>query len=477
MKKVVVGLVVVVVIVLLGLPPLLGVMTESRFRNSLETMDENPVFDVSVESFDRGWFSSVARIAVGIDPEYARSLSALDGANANSLAAAAVADSTATFVVDIDHGPIVLRNGFYIGLSRFVARINEDSAVVNEIRTRFAMPYLVEIRGRIGLTGQFGFDADVPPIDFADENGQVYFSGLVSEGTYSRGNLVSSGHVDEISFDLQNGAGRIEGVSFQGDNEQINSYLWTGPFEMLVEGVIVSNPLLGTEPMFELSNLRLTGDTSLDPTGELVNAKIVYAADSVVAGPNFALNDPELSLNVRNVSIAALDDYYSMMLSLDPDDPQAALNAMQTIGTEFLRHDPSFAVSPLHFEYNGEPLTANIEVRTVGGAQAQLDFSNPMMLLSLFEVSANASVSKALALQLTAMIVSNQLTAAFQGQELPPDQDMAQMATQQAEVMLATFAGQGLIVEVGDNYTTNIEYANSQITVNGAPLPLGMLFQ
>lgn len=477
MKKAVIGLIVALVIAVLALPPLLGIMTESRFRNSLGTMDENPVFDVSVESFDRGWFSSVARIAVSIDADYASSLAALDDPNTNDLAAAVIADAAATFVVDIDHGPLVWRNGFFVGLSRFVARINEDSAVVNEIKTRFAMPYLVEIRGRIGLTGRFAFDADVPPIDFADENGQMYFSGLIAEGTYSGDNLVSDAHIDEISFDFVNGAGRIQGVGFQGDNERINSYLWTGPMEMMIESVVITNPLLGAEPVLDMDRLRLSGNSDLDPTGELVSATIVYAADSLVAGPEFALSDPELSVTVRNLSIAALDTYYNTMLTLDPNNPLAALSAMQTIGTELLRHDPSFAISPVRFEYNGEPFTANVEVRTVDGAQAQVDFSNPMMLLSLFEVRADATASKTLASQLAAMIVTSQLSAAFQGQELPPGQDIAQMASQQAEVMLTTFLGQGLIAEVGDNYTTNIDYTNGQITVNGTPLPLGMLFQ
>jgi uncharacterized protein YdgA (DUF945 family) len=477
MKKAAIGLVGVLVILGLGLPPLLGMMTESSFRESLGTMDENPMLDISVESFDRGWFSSEARIAVGLDADYASRIAALDDPNANDLAAAAIADTTATFIVDVDHGPFVLHDGFYVGLSRFVATLDDDSAVINEIRTRFAMPYLVEIRGRMGLTGAFNFDADVPPVDFADENGQFVFSGLLVEGSYRGSNLTTSGHIDEVSFEFQNGAGRIRGIRFDGDNERLNSYIWTGPMEMAVDSVIVTNPLLGAEPMFNLSRLRVAGDTRADPTGELVSGTLVYAVDSVEANSDFMLRNAELSLKLNNLSVAALETYYDTVLTLDPANPLAALTAMQQMGTELLRHDPSIAIAPLHFEYDGEPFTANIEVRTVGGSQAQLNFSNPMMLASLFEVSADATTSKTLATELATMIVTSQLAAAFEGQELPPGQDIAQIAAQQAEVMLSTFVGQGLVTEVGDGYTTNIEYANGQVTVNGTPLPLGMLFQ
>lgn len=477
MKKIVLGIVAALVIAVLGLPPLLGILTESQVRNSLASMDENPVMALNVESYDRGWFSSTARVGVGIDPDYARSLTALDDPNASGLAAAMIADATLTFVVDLDHGPIVLRNGFYAGLSRFVARLDEESAVVNEIRTRFAMPYLVEIRGQLGFTGVFRYDADVPPVDFADESGEVFFSGLITDGTLRRGNLVTSGRIDEISFDSVGAAGQIRGISFNGDNNRVNAYLWTGPFEMLVDSVVFTNPLLGAEPMLNISGLRLAGDSQLDDSGELISGSVIYAADSFVAGQEFSLANAEISAVVTNLSIDALETYYETMLSLDPNDPLAALGALQTIGSQLFERNPTFALSPVRFEYNGEPFTAHIEVRTSDAAQGSIDFMNPMMLASLLEVSADATASKTLAAELASMIVQGQLAAAFAGEELPPGQDIAQIAQQQAEVMLTTFVGQGLIVEVGDNYTTTIEYANGEITVNGTPLPLGMMFQ
>ena len=414
---------------------------------------------------------------VRVDPSYAQSISSLDDANTGNLAAAMLADATARFDVDAEHGPVVLSDGLFVGFSRFVARLSDDSVEVRDLRTRLAMPYLVEIRGQTGITGVFRYDADIPPIDFADQNGRIYFSGLRTSGSFWRGSLVSEGHIDEINFDSASVAGEVRAIRFNGDNRRINAYLWTGPFEMLVDSVLLTNPLSSAEPMFSVSGLRLAGDSELDGSGELLSGHVVYAAESVVAGQEFTLADAEVDISANDLSIAALESYYETMLTLDADDPMAAVTALQTIAAELFERSPSFAVSPLRFEYNGEPFTANIEVRTSGGAQGGFNLMNPMMLATLFEVSADATTSKTLAAQLAAMIAEGQLATAFAGQELPPGQDLAQMAQAQAEAMLTTFVGQGLIVETGENYSTNIAYANGEITVNGTPLPLGMMFQ
>lgn len=478
MKKVVLGIVAILVIGALALPPVLGIMTESRFRESLTSMDEHVLIALDIESFDRGWFSSLARISVGIDPEYARTMMGVDDATgSDGLAAAFVADAKMPFIVDIDHGPLVLRNGPYVGLSRFVARPDPESEVVREVQTRLAMPYLLEVRGRLGLAGRFGFEGEVPPIDYADEDGALFFSGMLVDGSYRGRNLLASGRIDELSFDSVDAAGEIRGVSFEGDTEWISQYLWIGVAEFGIDDIIVTNPLLGEE-MLSVDGLHIAADADVDEGGELMHARLSYTADRVEAEPEVVVTNAELTLAIDNFAVDALNAYNAALTTLDPNDPLAALGFVQQFGAQLLEHDPRIAIAPLRFEYLGEPLNVDIEVRTApGAAQGGIDASNPMLLAGLLEATANATVSKTLAQQIATMVVEDQLAAALADQELPPGESIAQMAAQQAEVMLATFAGQGLIAETAETYTTSIEYAAGEITVNGTPLPLGMMFQ
>ena len=478
MKKAVLGIVAILVIGALALPPVLGIMTESRFRESLTSMDGHALVALDIESYDRGWFSSLARISIGVDPDYARTMMGVDDPNsANGLAAAFVADAKITFIVDIDHGPLVLRNGLYVGLSRFVARPDPESEVVRELQTRLAMPYLVEVRGRLGLFGRFEFDGDVPPIDYADEDGAVLFSGLLVDGSYRGRNLLANGRIDELSFDSVDAAGQIRGVSFAGDTEWISRYLWIGDAEFGIDNIILTNPIIGEE-MLNVDGLHISADADVDDAGELMRASLSYKADSVEAEPEIVVTNAELTIGIENFAVAALNAYNEALATLDPNDPFAALGFVRELGAQLLERDPSIEIAPLRFEYLGEPFNANIELRTAPGAgQGGIDLANPMLLAGLFEVSADAVVSKTLAQEIATMVVEGQLSAALADQELPPGESIAQMAAQQAEVMLATFAAQGLILETGDTYTTNIEYAGGEITINGTPLPLGMMFQ
>src|SRR5690554_4513063 len=82
-------------VALLGLPPVLGMMTESQVAQRVESLRGHPLVTAELESFDRGWFGSRARIGFGLSPAYAAQLAAsTPGASPEELA------QRATIVVD-----------------------------------------------------------------------------------------------------------------------------------------------------------------------------------------------------------------------------------------------------------------------------------------------------------------------------------------------------------------------------------------
>jgi uncharacterized protein YdgA (DUF945 family) len=56
---------------------------------------------------------------------------------------------------------------------------------------------------------------------------------------------------------------------------------------------------------------------------------------------------------------------------------------------------------------------------------------------------------------------------------LPPEQ-LAYMAEAQAGLILITLVGQGVLVEEGAAYRTDLRFADGALTVNGQSLPLGL---
>jgi len=135
MKKIIIAVVGVIIVGGIGLPPLLGSMTENTVRTHIESWNDNPMFAFRVESYDRNWFTSSARIAVGVDPEYARTVMPAGDPSASNLAAAMVADFSLPFTLEVEHGPIVLSDGLFVGLSK-MARVVDEFAHRPQVQER-----------------------------------------------------------------------------------------------------------------------------------------------------------------------------------------------------------------------------------------------------------------------------------------------------------------------------------------------------
>ncbi len=170
-----------------------------------------------------------------------------------------------------------------------------------------------------------------------------------------------------------------------------------------------------------------------------------------------------------------LDQYYDVVL-FDPlaNDDAVIEEAVAGLIMQALQNSPTLSIDPFRFEYFGEPFESTLELRVDADQVQGMDTTNLLALSTAFELTAELSASKTLADRVAADIIEMQLTAAQMGQQLPPGQDIETMAQAQAQLILATLLGQGIIVSEGDNYTTMIEYAGGELTVNGDPAPLGL---
>src|SRR5205814_2023579 len=77
MRRVAVFAVAAVALALLGLPPVLGMLTESQVTARVAALDESGVLKASLRSYERGWVRSDARIAVRVAPRRMPTLAAL----------------------------------------------------------------------------------------------------------------------------------------------------------------------------------------------------------------------------------------------------------------------------------------------------------------------------------------------------------------------------------------------------------------
>jgi hypothetical protein len=70
MNKLIVAALAVLALLLLGVPRVLGSITEARVRERVAAIDASGIVSADVTSYDRGWFGSTAKIALGLAPQY-----------------------------------------------------------------------------------------------------------------------------------------------------------------------------------------------------------------------------------------------------------------------------------------------------------------------------------------------------------------------------------------------------------------------
>lgn len=479
MKKVILVVILLVAVAAIGLPPVIGGMTESTVRSRIEQMDDNPMFAMRVGDYERGWFTSRTQVEIGLDERYFEMIMAgaadIDADPAEL--AATMREQSITVPVDLAHGPIILMDGLHFGLSRLHAVLDDRDDLAALVTQELGLDYVAELHGQVSYFGTFSFTSNVPPIEYIDESSQLSFAGLNLDGTARGQDLQLEGGMDSLTIDTDGTAITIQNFHVASDSSRINQILWEGEFDSGIESLAIVDTLAGADGAIELTGLRASGGADVDASGELLEATVTYAAEAVrLPADDMQLADAELTIDFENFSVEALTDYYEAALSMDPQNPGASAMAMQATVGRLLEHNPAISFDPIRFTLDDESLTAALSLRTVNGDQGNFDLMNPIMLLGMFEASASLNASKPLFEDLAGRAAAAQFGSVDPAQ-MPPGQDVESMAEAQAQLMIATFLGQGYIVDDGENYSTEIEYANGEIRINGMPLPLGALLQ
>ena len=465
---------VVVLAVVAALPWLTGRLTESHVRERLARMSDNPIVVAELRTYERGWFSSTAKVDVGLSPQYLEQLSAGGPAPGVDLL-----EQRLPVHVGIRHGPLVVGDGVHFGTSTIVARSDPDAPLAATLRDQYGMPYIFELRGRAGFGGGFDFDADVPSVDYGDGTNEIAFSGAVVEGTLDGDHLVAEGSVARFDQSGVFVTTLIENVRMTGDYELRPNDFALGDARLDIERVVISSALLGADPVFSANGLRFDGSIALDEATTALSIATGYGAQSLTAGAGFALTDADLRMTIAGLDATAMRDYYGVMQGAmgAPADAETILLALEPVLLRLLGRGPSLVLDPVRFSMNGAPVTARVRVEVDPAAvpPGRADFQNPGLWLAIATVTADAEVAKPLVEQAAAQFVRMQLAAVGAGTDEPLSEDeLDVMAEAQAGFLLVTLTGQGFLEDSGESYTTEARFAAGELTVNGTPVPLAL---
>ncbi len=177
MKKALLIVIALLMVIALALPQVVGMQTQEQLNTRVAEVWSNKVFDVKPTAYDRGWFSSVARVELGFTEDYKNQIE--ESIRQNSAEAQVdlkianlreYLDTTIPLRVDVKHGPFIMGDEHSLGLATTETHLDSDAEWVEEFLNLAQIPHLFEVRTYTGFSGVTDFDASMPAFTIQEQN-------------------------------------------------------------------------------------------------------------------------------------------------------------------------------------------------------------------------------------------------------------------------------------------------------------------
>lgn len=462
MKKAVLVLVVLLLLIILGGPFLAGSKTRQTLDNVVTFLNNQPGYTAEWLEYRKGWLTTDAVLRVALDFP---AMSADDTQD--------VQNPEITFDVDVNHGPLILTDGFKVGWAsgRVVLGEKLDSWIQTNLVLDNDVPFCTS-DFTIPLSGAVDFSDQCQAGTVALEKGELRFESYQGEGHYSSNGLLEyQGTLPAVRMTSDDGFLEIgfPEIALALDFSRVyNDMLVPGDFSfsiLHIRGESKENEAFNFSEFNMKSSMQFSDDNTMSDGSmemSLVNA----------SGFDMSLEDVKVVFEFERISLAFWDSYTRKAQELSESGDMAAIgNEMFGIMmTELLPAGPSLSIPELRFttQDGSMNLTADFDVSPDAAQSA-----DPMSIIQHISLQLDATADKPLALSLSEQSTLKELQAEqFENGEMVDDEALETQAKDMAEMKLNMLVVQGLLVEDRDRYKTSFSFKDGAATLNGQPMPL-----
>lgn len=495
MRKLFIALFVVLVIALVGLPPVFGVVYEQQFEEQMDIGQLNPYTEFRVAEFDRGLFSSRATVAFSLTDDYVEQIrTAITPTDPAAPATAEQLESLEEIIeliegelrfnVDIKHGPASFPEGQFIGLATVTSTLDSSTGELAELQKELGLPYLFAMDAQVALDGSTDFQGNVPPIQYGDEDSKVDFSGLNIGGHYDTRNrrVIAASAIDSLVVDNPALRLTVSGMGMNTDATILENYLSLGTTGVSVDEIVVSSSAIGEQVSIRISEADLTGSVDLSESGESLSMDVNYSVSDISGFPEMAISDIELNFGLSEINLEAMNSYLDVARNMGVATEENAdeyMMELQTVVFQLLNGSPKLSIDPVAFHLNGEPFLAQMNIDFDGttlppGSTLDALLGNPLLWLGALSGTARVEASDTMANMIGGNIVKSQLTATLGPDSQVSDADLETLAAGQSKMMIDSLVQQGVIKRTGALLSSDLSYKGGELVVNETILPLGM---
>ncbi len=491
MKKIIGIAALLLAIVLLGGPFYAGFKAERELHKVAAKFDSYPGYQVSWQSYERGWFSTEAVLAIGLEAALWPGMA--DGTQPESQAKSL---PSLPLVIQIDHGPLLLNDISTFGWYSWQLELTQDqTAWLEEHIDAAGEGQLYESHGHAGLLGAVAFEDELKAFSVRDNHGGilVHTNGYVGSGTISSaGKLSYAGLVKGVDLTAEDALVVLGDITLrtEGDLSRMDwdSFIYPSNFYVNLTTVQVQ----GGDQEISLTNAVFEGAVEI-PEGENWFDLIVSLSVGSLVADEMRMDDAAMTFAYEHISLDAYSAYMDMAAAA-LEAPEQKLDFQQfltpQVMQQFLANGPAFALRNLSFTMPDGTFTGSIRLAVNKDAVPPGAAANPLLLVQAITLQAGVTVDQPLALYLAEASARAQVEAAgVEGEgseggggeevdgEAIDDADVDAATRQQAQDKLDMLIAQGILVSNGKTLEAKLQFANGQFLLNGRPipLPLGLL--
>lgn len=491
-------LVLVLAIVVVGvaaLPPVLGMVYERQIRTEFENAPANPMVALALTDYQRGLYQSNGTFSVALTDEYLANLRAssqapVDGQPRDAEAQVALDGLLAALAAqlsidfEVQHGPVTVNEGPEMALAFVRTTWNPDSGELRDFQARMDVPYLLQSDALVGFDGKVEFTGNAPPMSEVNGDFGFEFSGLSFDGSFAMGtrSMQMTFASESLAIGAAGQAFRLAGMQGQVDGSLLSEYIWLGDTAVTLREMTFDSASGDMPVSFAVRNVALSGASELNDAGDRLSLAAEYSIDSMTGIPGAEIADLRIGMRFSNFDVRAYEQLVQQaqgMNTSSPEASQAALRELASLFAELLRGSPGMEMAPLKLKWNGQPFEADVRMDFDASALGEAEFAqlsaNPGLALVAMSGDGRVAVAEAIAAQLLASALRDQLA-----QHLPPDAELTdeqigQAATAQAAMTIEALVQQGMLERNEQLLKSDFNYADGLLTVRGNAIPLGSL--
>ncbi|CAB0151606.1 hypothetical protein PSI9734_01980 [Pseudidiomarina piscicola] len=474
-KGIVIGAVVIAG-VLTATPYIVGSQTEGNIYKQVAHFDQSqPVYQAKVLSYERNWLSSNAVIEVGVD------MQALAGVDTSELQWL-----TTELDLSLQHGPVLTDQGLSLGLLSW--QLSNDGAGFADVLDWNKDQLLYLQQGSVNLLGNANYQDVLAALRNAAglKDLQFELAEYRGHGTYDGETLTYQGGVADFRLQADSMQVAVDNVQVEGAAEASFAAVLAGDFyagegRVAAESLAVTDARVGEVLVAEamtmdyLTALEQKAEATDGSVSELARMVINFGADTLRVNAIEA-KDITLHTMMSHLDKAFIDRYLDTLRDTANAEPEQIGEALATLfeqhGLAFLKANPEFAITEFSGSLPQGAFNANAAVSVNGVTAMPTSMEDDAFWREHIRMHSDATVAKPLMQWAMQSYVHTSLMSSGQAQNYTQEQ-LTQLAAQQAALMTQTFVQQGLLEDAGDSYKFNFSVADDTLTLNGQESPLG----